>query len=186
MKLDTPSKKPSAGCCRFGIFLVSSVVGKTNKKLCESGRNLIRVCLDSWLCYLLTQLPGKKINLENSQLLAQCFFGGCSTKGCRTNGLGFGRKNNQESGSICTLILWRQHHPMDDAGTRPWLPCWGPDKLRRNFGDKVHLSSFFFSFKTANSRLYGQSRGCYTSRQTHSRREVSFSFIHMSSSERLK
>lgn len=75
MKLDTPSKKPSAGCCRFGIFLVSSVVGKTNKKLREPGRNLIRVCLDSWLCYLLTQLPGKKINLENSQLLAQCFFG---------------------------------------------------------------------------------------------------------------
>lgn len=147
MKLDTPSKKPSAGCCRFGIFLVSSVVGKTNKKLCESGRNLIRVCLDSWLCYLLTQLPGKKINLENSQLLAQCFFGGCSTKGCRTNGLGFGRKNNQESGSICTLILWRQHHPMDDAGTRPWLLCWGPDKLRRNFGEKVHLSSFFFLLK---------------------------------------
>lgn len=74
-------------------------------------------------------------------------FLGCSTKGCRTNGLGFGRKNNQESGSICTLILWRQHHPMDDAGTRPWLPCWGPDKLRRNFGHKVHLSSFFFLLK---------------------------------------
>lgn len=185
MKLDTPSKKPSAGCCRFGIFLVSSVVGKTNKKLRESGRNLIRVCLDSWLCYLLTQLPGKKINLENSQLLAQCFFG-MFDKRLPNKRIRLWEK--KQSGE------WKHLHPnlMETAppdgrcGDAPVASLLGTRQTSPKFRTQSASEQLFFSFKTTNSRLYGQSRGCYTSRQTHSRREVSFSFIHTSSSKRLK